>query len=78
MTISDPENNKLPRQERSKFAFRTDLPIEEGELPCAAKMAFDSKEEAEAVGLAAEWQHGGTLKVYRCRHCHLWHLSSNT
>jgi hypothetical protein len=46
------------------------------ELPCADKMAFDSEQEAEASALAAEWQHGGHLKAYHCRHCGLWHLSS--
>ena len=45
-------------------------------LPCADKMAFDTQAEAEAAGLAAEWQHGGALKAYRCTHCQLWHLSS--
>jgi hypothetical protein len=46
------------------------------QLPCADKMAFDTKAEAEAAGLAAEWQHGGALKAYHCVHCELWHLSS--
>ena len=47
-------------------------------LPCADKMVFDTQEEAEAVGVAAEWQYGGALKAYQCRYCGLWHLSSNT
>jgi len=46
-------------------------------LPCDGKMAFDSQAEAEANALAVEWQHGGALKVYRCKHCSLWHLSSS-
>ena len=45
-------------------------------LPCAEKMAFDTESEAAAVGTAAEWQHGGALRAYQCRYCHLWHLSS--
>lgn len=49
---------------------------EDSALPCAEKMVFDSKKEAEAVALAADWQHGASLKAYRCRHCNLWHLSS--
>lgn len=53
------------------------LPDEDEVLPCAEKMVFDTKQEAEAVGTAAEWQYGGALKAYKCRHCHLWHLSSN-
>lgn len=46
-------------------------------LPCADKLTFDTKKEAEATALAADWQHGASLKPYRCRHCNLWHLSSN-
>lgn len=46
-------------------------------LPCAEKMAFDTQQEANAAGIAAEWQHGGALHSYRCRHCQLWHLSSD-
>lgn len=48
----------------------------ENELPCAEKMAFNSFEEAEAAGLAADWQHGAKLKPYQCQHCGLWHLAS--
>jgi hypothetical protein len=46
-------------------------------LPCARKMAFDTKKEAQAAATAADWQHGADLKVYKCKHCHLWHLASN-
>ena len=49
---------------------------DETKLPCAAKMSFDTKKEAESVGTAAEWQHGGALKAYKCRHCQLWHLAT--
>lgn len=45
-------------------------------LPCAEKMVFDTKEQADSTALAADWQHGASLKSYRCRYCHLWHLSS--
>ena len=45
-------------------------------LPCAEKMVFNSYKEAEATGLAADWQHGAQLKAYKCRYCHLWHLST--
>ena len=45
-------------------------------LPCAGKLAFDTKTQAEASAAAASWQHGGKLKVYQCKHCQLWHLSS--
>ena len=47
------------------------------ELPaCHAKMAFDSRVEAEATAVVAEHQHGTKLKAYKCRHCGLWHLAS--
>jgi hypothetical protein len=61
-----------------KGCVMTTSDLEANVLPCAEKMVFDTKEEAEAIGTAAEWQYGGALKAYRCRHCHLWHLSSNT
>ena len=48
----------------------------ENTLPCADKMVFDSQKEAQSTALAADWQHGASLKSYRCRYCHLWHLSS--
>lgn len=48
----------------------------ETKLPCADKMVFDTKQEAENTALAADWQHGSSLKAYKCRHCHLWHLAS--
>jgi hypothetical protein len=46
-------------------------------LPCDGKLVFETKKDAEATALAADWQHGTDLKVYKCRHCHLWHLASN-
>ena len=39
-------------------------------------MAFDSKAQAETSAIVAEHQHGSKLKVYKCRECELWHLSS--
>lgn len=45
-------------------------------LPCADKMVFDTRQQAQSTALAADWQHGASLKAYKCRHCHLWHLSS--
>lgn len=50
---------------------------EDTKLPCADKVAFDTKKVAAAAGSAAEWQYGGKLKPYHCAHCNLWHLSSN-
>lgn len=44
---------------------------------CQDKMVFDTKDEAENAATVAEFQRGSNLKVYKCRECHLWHLSSN-
>lgn len=49
----------------------------EAALPCANKMVFDTKKDAEATAVTAEWRYGTKLKAYLCRHCSLWHLSSN-
>jgi len=46
-------------------------------LPCADKLAFGTKEAAQATATTSEWRYGGKLKVYKCRYCHLYHLSSN-
>jgi len=47
-------------------------------LPCADKLAFDTPEAAEATGTVSEWRYGSKLKTYKCRYCHLYHLSSNS
>jgi hypothetical protein len=49
---------------------------EEITLPCADKLAFDTKKEAQAAANFAKWSYGTNLKVYKCKHCGLWHLSS--
>ncbi len=46
------------------------------ERKCANKMAFDTNAEAQTAVTVTEYQRGNTLKVYRCRDCQLWHLSS--
>jgi nitrate/TMAO reductase-like tetraheme cytochrome c subunit len=48
------------------------------ELPCAQKLVFDTKKEAEAIALATDWQRGAALKAYKCRYCHLYHLTSQS
>jgi hypothetical protein len=48
------------------------------QLPCADKLAFDTQVQANAAANVAAYQHGVILKSYHCRHCQLWHLSSNT
>jgi len=45
-------------------------------LPCADKLAFDTPEAAQATATVSEHRYGGRLKVYRCRYCGLYHLSS--
>ncbi|HSX42647.1 MAG TPA: hypothetical protein VLF59_01010 [Candidatus Saccharimonadales bacterium] len=50
---------------------------DEALLPCVDKMAFDTPAAAEATGTVSAWRYGTKLKVYRCRYCHLYHLSSN-
>jgi len=49
---------------------------EENPLPCADKLAFDTSKEAQGMATASEWRYGGKLKVYKCRHCRLYHLAT--
>jgi len=49
---------------------------EQPERPCKEKLSFDTQKEAEAAANVAHYRYGTKLKVYRCRHCGLWHLSS--
>ena len=50
---------------------------QEDKPECEGKMVFDSKAEAEAAALTADWQHGAILTPYLCKTCNLWHLTSN-
>lgn len=52
------------------------MDTEEPVLPCAGKLAFDTPEAAAATGTVSEWRYGSKLKVYQCRYCHLYHLST--
>lgn len=45
-------------------------------LPCAEKLAFDSRRQAQAAATVAAYQHGANVAPYRCQYCGLWHLSS--
>ncbi len=47
------------------------------EYPCSDKLAFDSKKQAQDAANVAAFQRGAKLKVYKCKHCALWHLSSD-
>jgi hypothetical protein len=49
---------------------------DKNKLPCAEKITYDSKSKAEGAAAAADWQHGASLRPYKCQHCKLWHLSS--
>ncbi|MEJ0072622.1 MAG: hypothetical protein WDN27_00810 [Candidatus Saccharibacteria bacterium] len=46
-------------------------------LPCADKLAFETPEAAQATGTVSEWRYGSKLKVYKCRYCGLYHLSTS-
>lgn len=50
---------------------------EDGALPCADKLVFDTKKQAEAAALTAKYQHGTRLKAYLCSYCGLWHMASD-
>lgn len=50
---------------------------EEASLPCVGKMAFDTLKAARATATVSEHHYGGKLKVYKCRYCYLYHLSTN-
>jgi len=45
-------------------------------LPCADKLAFDTKKQAETAATVADYQRDVKLAPYKCQHCHLWHLKS--
>lgn len=49
---------------------------QEQSLPCSDKLAFDTKQQAQAAAVVAEHTYGSKLHPYICRHCGLWHLSS--
>lgn len=49
---------------------------EESAMPCADKIAFDTKKQAQATATTAAYQHGSAVQVYLCKHCELWHLAS--
>lgn len=45
-------------------------------LPCADKLAFETREAASATSTVSEWRYGSKLKIYKCQYCHLYHLAS--
>jgi hypothetical protein len=54
-----------------------ELENERPALPCAEKLPFVTAEEARAAAVLATHRYGSKLKVYRCRYCGRWHLSSS-
>ncbi|MBC7546676.1 hypothetical protein H7171_02920 [Candidatus Saccharibacteria bacterium] len=46
-------------------------------LPCADKLVFDRREQAQATAVVVLYQHGTKVRPYVCRYCQLWHLSSD-
>jgi len=46
--------------------------------PCADKLSFVDKKQAEAAKIQAKWEHGNKkLKVYLCDKCGLYHLTTD-
>lgn len=45
-------------------------------LPCADKLAFDTRKQAQATATTAEYQNGSSVEPYKCNYCKLWHLST--
>ena len=45
-------------------------------LPCSEKLAFATRAEAQAAATVAMHRYGGRLRVYQCRYCEMWHISS--
>jgi hypothetical protein len=54
-----------------------DMNSDESTLPCADKLSFDTRKQAQAAAVVAAHQHGAKLRPYQCRHCGLWHLASD-
>lgn len=55
----------------------TDDIVEAPLLPCHDKLAFTTREKAQAAATVDAHLHGSKLKVYKCHHCPMWHLSSH-
>lgn len=45
-------------------------------MDCTEKLSFNNEAAAVGAKVYAEHQHGTKLKVYRCKTCQNWHLSS--
>ena len=49
----------------------------DSDYPCANKLAFDTKKDAEGAKVTASSRYGSSLHVYKCRYCGLWHIASS-
>jgi hypothetical protein len=43
---------------------------------CQEKLSFETKAQAAGTATTSHWRYGQKLKIYKCRSCKLWHLSS--
>lgn len=58
--------------------YYSDDQLDSPELPCKDKLAFDTRREAAATATVVRYRYGGYMRVYLCRYCQLWHLSSSS
>lgn len=56
--------------------MQTEPEPDEELLPCKDKLSFDTEKEARATANVAYYRYGNKMNVYMCKHCGLWHLSS--
>jgi hypothetical protein len=57
-------------------SYRPNAEASSAQLPCADKLAFDTRDQAAVSVNVTQYQRGLTVRPYRCRHCGLWHLTS--
>ncbi len=59
------------------FAIMKYMNIDSDAWPCADKIIFETKKDAQTAATVALHRYGGVVKPYRCKYCDLWHLASN-
>lgn len=50
--------------------------LEREDLPCASKLSFDNRLQADATASVVRYRYGTVVVPYICRDCQLWHLAS--
>lgn len=60
----------------ANYPYESDDSDEPAQLPCVDKLVFDTQRQAAASANVAQYQHGTSLRPYRCQYCGLWHLTS--